>query len=926
MPGFLRKLGWLTTRSRREAELREALEFHLEEEIEKGKTAGLTEAQARAAARRELGNPGLIAEDTRSAWSWPLLTLVETIFGDVRYGARMLARNTKVTVLTVLALALGIGVNASVFTAYKALWLMPLDARDPHEMVNIALTRDSGPTNSFSYPDYEAYRDSLDSFSGLIASRAMNARLSSAGGPPDLEASLVGSGLGRLGLISPRISGEERARIEIVTENYFEVLGVAPVRGRSFESLSRAELQAQPSVLISENYWQRRFGGDPEIIGKTIRLNNVAVTVIGVTPHDFRGADFGAPPFWAPISIDPLFNRDDQWLNQRENQRYRLHGRLAHGVSMAQAQAEMNPIANQLRALHDPESISAEPASALVLPGSPLLPQPNNGMEVVIALIMFAAALVLAVACANVGSLQLARARSRQHELSTRLSLGASRLRVVRQLLTESVLVGLLAGVSALFLTWAFLQELSAQFAGVFPLWTGSPAFDVTPDFEIVGYVVAVSLFAGILAGLTPAMESSRSALAAIVRSNASSRRSRRLQDVLVAAQVSLSLILLIVAGMLIRTSFNEIKMPTGYDTLNVISLDFRFAEPSDYDADAKLAVAQELRTRLAALPGVSAMSSARPPGERRFLTAAMPIGEAAAVGNPVQSILAYTRVQENYFETIGVPLVLGRTFQQQGNSAVILSESAATELWPNQNPIGRSLRLGPTDEQHHRRSELVAEGPALQVVGVVRDKRGMALDGGGSREIYLALAGDQVSSRPILIRTQAEPKQVIDILGPVLTSIDPTISATANTLEERLRASPLFGVSMLFGAFASAIGTCALLLALMGIYGTVSYIVVLRTREIGIRRAIGAQRGDVIGLILRESTRPILIGLILGMPLSAGGVFLATRLLFGLSFVDIVSTAAVTVLFLSIALLASYFPARRAMGIDPLVALRHEG
>jgi macrolide transport system ATP-binding/permease protein len=627
MRAFLRKLRWLTKRSRREAELQEELAFHLEEEMEKGRAAGLTEAQARAAARRELGNLGLVAEDTRSAWSWPLLMLAESIFADARYGARMLIRNAKVTVFTILALALGIGVNASVFTAYHALWLLPLDARDAHEMVNIALVRDSGPTNDFSYPDYEAYRDSLHSFSGLVASQAMTARLSNAGGPPGLEASIEGSGLGRLGLISPRIAGGERAQVNVVSENYFEVLGVTPIRGRSFESLSPAELQNQPSVLISENYWQRRFDGDPEIIGKIIRLNDVAVTIIGVTPRDFQGTGFGAPPFWAPISIDPLLNRDDQWLNQRENQRYRLHGRLAPGVSMAQAQAEMNPIANQLRALHDPESSSAEPAAVLVYPGSPMTVQPNGQIDPLISWIMFAAALVLAVACANVGSLQLARARSRQHELSTRLSLGVSRPRVVRQLLTESVLVGLLAGVSALFLTWAFLQELSRQLFGAFPLEMGSLAFDATPDFEIVIYVLAVSLAAGILAGLIPAMESSRSALAAIVRSNASSRRSRRLQDILVAAQVSLSLVLLIVAGMFIRTAFNEITLPTGYDIENVISLDFQFPEPSDLDDDGKLVVAQELRTRLAALPGVSAVTSSQPPGERRFVTAGTPAG-----------------------------------------------------------------------------------------------------------------------------------------------------------------------------------------------------------------------------------------------------------------------------------------------------------
>lgn len=234
---------------------------------------------------------------------------------------------------------------------------------------------------------------------------------------------------------------------------------------------------------------------------------------------------------------------------------------------------------------------------------------------------------------------------------------------------------------------------------------------------------------------------------------------------------------------------------------------------------------------------------------------------------------------------------------------------------------------MGPTDDQFHLPSELVADGPAYQVIGVVRDKR--ALSGGGivgDREVYLPMAEQQLSSRPILIRTQTDPGQVLRMLGPVLTSIDPTIMARADTLKQRLRGSSLFVISMISGAFALAVGACALLLALMGIYGTVSYIVVLRTREVGIRRAIGAQRSDVIGLILRESTRPVLIGLLLGMALAAAGVFLATRVLFNQGIIDIASTAALALLFLGVALLASYFPARRALGIDPLTALRHDG
>jgi hypothetical protein len=233
---------------------------------------------------------------------------------------------------------------------------------------------------------------------------------------------------------------------------------------------------------------------------------------------------------------------------------------------------------------------------------------------------------------------------------------------------------------------------------------------------------------------------------------------------------------------------------------------------------------------------------------------------------------------------------------------------------------------LGPTDERFHRSSELVADGPAYRVVGVVRDKRGLGLSAVSDREVYLPLAEQQLFSRPILIRTAGDPNQVMSRLGSVLTSVDPTIAATADTLEERLWQNPFFGVSMLFGAFASAVGICALLLALMGIYGTVSYIVVLRTREVGIRRAIGAQRSDVIGLILRESTRPVVIGLILGMPLAVGGVYLATWMLTSMGFLDFISTLAVTLLFLGVALIASYLPARRALGVDPLAALRHEG
>ena len=720
---------------------------------------------------------------------------------------------------------------------------------------------------------------------------------------------------------------DEFASVFVVSENYFEVLGVTAIQGRTFESISTSELLAAPSVLISENYWQRRFEGDPAILGKTIHLNRVPVTIIGITPRDFVGTDTRVPAFWLPASIEPLVNADGQWLHKRENQRYRLFGRLAPGASIAQAQAEMSQVADHVRTLHDPLSESAKPATALVWPGSPQsVPlEMNKGLQWTILFITCATGIVLAVACANVASLQLARARSRENELRTRLSLGASRLRVIRQLLTESVLVGLVAGTLALLFTWALLKELAIRLSQV----VDSTFLGVTPDLGVFACVFAISLLAGMLSGLAPAIESSRAALAAVVRAGASSVRSRRLQSLLVTAQVSLSLVLLITAGMLIRSSLNALNTPPGYDAKQVIFLGVGFTEASDYTDARKLALIRELRTRLAALPGVAAVTSApQPIVETLLWTVAIPLDEGSGKEQNAQSPLGYTYVEGNYFQTLGIPVLLGRTFQQQGGKpeqSVILSESAAKQLWPNQNPIGRSLRLGPTDEQSHPRGELVADGPAYQVVGVARDKRYVAFESSLSSEVYLPLSESQLNGRPLLIRAEADPTQVRRAIDTVISAIDPNMWTSSVNLEGILRLSVPFLVSSVAATVATTVGTCGLLLTLIGIYGTVNYVVVLRTREVGIRMAMGAQPSDVLWLILRETARPVLVGLFLGMLLAVGVSYLGRGLFYGIDGIDGISLAGVSSLFLAVALLASYLPARRALRVDPMVALRCE-
>jgi predicted permease len=428
-------------------------------------------------------------------------------------------------------------------------------------------------------------------------------------------------------------------------------------------------------------------------------------------------------------------------------------------------------------------------------------------------------------------------------------------------------------------------------------------------------------------------MESSRSAISSNSRAGTSSVRSRRLQNVLVAGQVAFSLVLMIAASMAIRSSIKSLAMDPGYQSKHAIGLNFQFSETSKYTPARQLALVRELRTRLAALPGVTGITSARPPGPSRFRTVATSLNETPNNRLPygrgsagAQSLLHYDFVQPNYFQTLGIPLILGGSFQAgQPQYSVIISESAAKQIWPGQNPIGRSLRLGATDERIHTRSELFPTGPAWQVVGVAGDTRGAEFDGSDSKRVYLPLADDRLQGYSILIRTQSDVAQVMRAIDPVISSIDPNIIATSSTLEELLHQSPPVIVSSIVAAVASTIGLLGLLLALMGIYGTVSYIVVLRTREVGIRMAIGAQKRDVLGLILRESARPVLTGLFAGILLAVGASYLARGLVYGLNGVDGVSLAGVSLLFMAIALLASYPPARRAMRVDPMVALRYE-
>jgi putative ABC transport system permease protein len=898
------RLRALFRRNAVEAEMNDELRFHFEEEVNKYEKSGLPHEEALRRAQLIFGGLEQTKEECRQARG---VSFFETAVQDLRYGLRQLRRSFGFTVAAVFALGLGIGINTAIFTAYKAMVARPLDAFHSREMVNLSLTHHPGIPSFFSYPDYRVYRDSVRAFIGVGAFGAEHLRFSHSSRSESKKPLLV--------------------TVFAVSRDYFRVLGIEPMRGRGFDA---GGLPVLP-VIISEECWEKWFGNDSTVLGRLVYLNGIGFTVVGITARDFVGTNVSAPDFWLPLEAEPQVHADPNWLNDRENERYRLFARLAPEETIERAQAEMDVVANRLRALHDPHSDSATPGSAIVSPGSPF-PLPLRmypGLRFAIVLIFCAGAMVLLVACANVSSLQLARADSRQNELRTRLSLGASRTRLIRQLLTESVVVSLFAGFAACLCTWAFLKTLVFYGVRALPEGGGALILDVTPDLKTLLFILCISLLAGFMFGLAPALENSGISLASSERSSTSGSRTRRLQNWLVASQVALSLVLLITGSMLLRSALRSLELDTGYEARRVVNLDLQFPETRKYNAEGQRAFTQELRRRLQALPGVIGVTSGRPP-----IYPSSPSSQTAVyrLGADDQllatSVLHYTYVQSNYFEVLKIPILIGHTFLAitgQPENSLVVSKSAAEQLWPGENPIGHRLRLAVIDEKRHNISELAAIGPTYQIVGVAGDTRGVDFDGSDSKQVYIPLPQAFLASRPILISTHTEAGRLKKAVELLVSSRDPDVMPTASTLQELLRDTTPFITSSLGAAIASVVGFAGMVLSLTGIYGTVSYIVALRTREVGIRIAVGAQKTHILRLILGQSARPVLLGIGVGIVLGAGTSFILRGVLYGLNPVDPLAFGGTSAAFLAIALAAAYLPSRRAMRLDPALALRYE-
>lgn len=929
--GWMSRMRALWNRDKHSSDLDEELEFHLTMREEWNAERGMGKEDAHVSAMRRFGN--------RTRWKQMMaeidvFTFPETVWQDVCFAARLLVKHASFTAIAILALGLGIGVNTAIFTVYRAFLMRGIDAKNNARMVNISAISDAGKQRpEFSYPDYEAYRDHNHVFAGLVAATGDQVALSGIGGAANAGNSMGGSLSQAAGFKMPKrmAGGAEFVTASIVSDNYFSVLGIEAARGRVFTSEEPGLDKNSPIALISGNYWQRRFESDPGVVGKTIKLNGAAFTIIGITPRDFMGTNINVPDFWLPLRFQAVLHPGSTMFEDRENPCCRLYGRLQRGTALREAQAEMNLLAEQQRALHAPHSEGVKPKSIQLYPGSPFGRELDTGLGFLVTLVMCAVAMVLLLACANLAGLQLARSAARQKEMGIRLSLGAKRARLIRQLLTESALLGMSSGAVSLLLTWGVLHVLVVQISATLPMEWGAFALHVMPDMEIFGYVFAISLLAGVIFGLVPALESSKPNLTSALKEEGRLpvllAGKGRLREALIAIQVAVSLVLLIAGGILIRSSMRVLQMNTGYETKHVLGLNLNFPDGFGYTPERQTSDVRELRERILALPGVLNVTIGRPPDGGGFRWATITLKGDMTASRSTQRTLFYTYVQPDYFETLGVPIRSGRGFRPEGGElepVAILSQSAAKDLWPGKNPIGENLVLVGSN-QFHRKGELIPKGASYRVIGTVGDTRGVLLDDSDSSKIYLSLPSDKLEERPLLIRTADDPRLLVDRISTVARDLDPNLVAYSESLDDMLTQSPQFVFSRCSALFASILGLLGLTLASMGIYGSVSYAVVRRTREVGIRMALGARKRDVVALILRETTRPVHAGLAFGLVGAAIASYLMRAILFGVSTFDAVSFVAVSILFFLIAMLAAYVPARRAARLDPIVALRYE-
>jgi putative ABC transport system permease protein len=897
----LSKLAALFRRRKPVDDLEEEIRSHLAMEEQENLESGMPPEEAHFAALRRFGNVTLTQERSREMWGW---NSIETLWQDIRYGLRMLGKNPGFTVVAVLTLALGIGANTAIFSLGNVFMFRPLPVKDADRLAVVAVQfRADADPGQLSYPDYQDYRKQANVFTDMTFY------------------DLSPSGLGYRG-------HADRIIMAYVPSNFFTMLGLHPALGRLIAPGEGDAPKTGPVVVLGHSYWVRRSGGDPGVIGRSVTLDGQSVTVIGVVPQEFKGPyNIVELDAYAPIGLRGIGYAN--FFTDRRDTELRVLASLKHGVSVKQAEAALNVIAQRL-AREYPETNQGQ--IARVIPERLARPEPvvESSMPLVTTIFLVMVGLVLLVACFNVANLLLARAAAREKEIAVRAALGAGRARLLRQMLTESLLLAMAgAAGGALLGSWVIrgLEKLR-------PLGDFALRLAFTFDWRVFTYVAGVTLLAGIVAGLAPALRTSRTNLNETLREGGrgllGDTRRHWLRNGLVMAQVAGSLIVLVAAGLFTRSLTNAEAIDLGYDPHNVlnVSLDPKL---QGYDQERGEAFFRELLRRVKALPGVESASLAFsvPLGYYGDGTSVYAEGQAPQPTDKRVPGAGYNCVTSEYFSTLRMKILRGRAFNDADTSSsqrvAIVNETMAERLWPHRDAVGQRFSMGGSPGPLKSESQ-GSSGPWVTVVGVVRDAKVQGLLGAPGNFFYVPQTQNYKSTHVLQVRTLIPPQSLRAPVEALVRELDPNLPVyDVMTMEQAVAGANGYFLFKVGAGFAGCLGALGLILAVVGIYGVVSYGASQRQHEIGIRMALGARPNSVLGLVIRQAVGIVGAGIGIGALAALGVNRLLVSLLVGVTSYDPLTFVSVSGLMLAAALLACYIPARRATKVDPLLALRHE-
>ena len=816
--------------------------------------------------------------------------MLSSLSHDVRHVLRTLRRSPGFAAAAIAPIALGIGINTGVFSVLNNVMYRPLPAPEPNELLNIyqdfrGVQKRSvhGARSMFSVPEYQAYRDGSKTLSGVTAyTKPWTVTLG--------------------GRFPQEIAGV------LVTCNYFDVLRLRPAIGNGFTSANCDDANAPLSVVLSHALWTRAFGADPNIVHETITLNGLDVAVVGIAPKGFDGTELARASFFAPLSLQPAIYPERNYVNDPQVSWLTLLARRHADSSIAQVRAELTVVANQIDRQQPGRS-----TTLLIAPATSLsLPIARRDFTSIAVVVLAAFGLILLIACANVANVLLARGEARSREMAVRLAMGAQRARLVRPLLTESAVIALIGGVAGSLLAWWTFQALLPSMLATVPR-ISQPRLDAHPNLTALWFGLAITAATATLCGIVPALRASKQQLHSVMKRDDAQGRGRSrgwLRGALISIQVAVCMVLLISSSLLLRALQATYSFEPGfeYQKVAVVSVDLRGPHYSDASADAFRKQATE---RLAALPGVRAVAQVSKvplsPG-RSQATFRLPAQEQAHEFD-------INAVSPEYFTVLGLPIVRGRAFTHaeldRGASAAIVTEATAKRFWPGQDPVGQTI--------------VAASSPdtVLEIVGIVRDAHVSSVANTESTYLYLP-AGPSVQRRLVLlVRSETDFEPLAKSIRSTIEMLDAGLVAQVQPLAANLGFWRT--VSRSIATLAGSLTGLALVLASIGVYGVVSYIVIRRRREVGVRMALGASPYAVQALVLRETLRPVGVGVLIGVLAAGASSQLLERGLFGISPLDPIAFVVSAIFMLAVATMATVMPTRKALKGDPLTALRYD-